>query len=64
MQTVISHHASQKVIYVDVMVNDRFIFTLRYEYCPLFKIDLKDIHDKVIEKRPTLKNKKIEFYIC
>lgn len=54
---------SSKTLFVDVMKDGRFIFTLRYSYCPLFEIDLKDIYDKAIEKRPTLRNKKIEFHI-
>ncbi len=54
---------SQKTLFVDVMKDGRFIFTLRYKYCPLFKRDLKDIYDKVIEKRPTLRNEKIELCI-
>lgn len=54
---------SQKTIFVDVMKEGRFIFTLRYKYCPLFKIDLNDIYEKVLEKRPTLRKDKIELYI-
>lgn len=40
----------KKVLFVDVMLHDRFIFTLRYKYCPLFKLDLQDVYSKVIEK--------------
>lgn len=52
----------KKVLFVDVMLNDRFIFTLRYQYCPLFKLNLQDVYSKIIEKRPSLKGKPIE--IC
>ena len=45
------------------MLHDRFIFTLRYQYCPLFKLDLQDVYSKVIEKRPSLKGKPIEIWL-
>jgi hypothetical protein len=54
---------ANKILFVDVMKDDRFVFTLRYEYCPLFKIDMNDIYEKIIEKHPTLRNKRIELYI-
>lgn len=52
-----------KVLFVDVMLNERFVFTLRYQYCPLFKLDLEDVYSKVIEKRPSLKGKPIEMWL-
>lgn len=63
MQERITSPIPQKTLFVDVMNEGRFIFTLRYKYCPLFKIDLNDIYEKVLEKRPTLRNDKIELYI-
>ena len=54
---------TRKVLFVDVMKDERFLFTMPYRYCPAFKIDLKDICDKVIEKRSSLKDKKFEIYI-
>ena len=53
----------KKVLFVDVMLHDRFIFTLRYQYCPLFKLDLHYVYSKVIEKRPSLKGKPIEIWL-
>lgn len=53
----------KKVLFVDVMLHDRFIFTLRYQYCPLFKLDLQDVYSKVIEKRHSLKGKPIEIWL-
>lgn len=41
----------------DVMLNGRFICTLKYEYSPLFPIDFEDLTKFVLEKRPTLKGK-------
>lgn len=52
----------KKVLFVDVMLHDRFVFTLRYSYCPLFKLDIDDVHSKVIEKRPTLKGKPFKMF--
>lgn len=52
-----------KVLFVDIILNDRFVFTLRYQYCPLFKLDLEDVYAKVIEKRPSLKGKPIEMFL-
>lgn len=46
-----------KTLFLDVMLNGRFVCTLKYRYCPLFPIDAKDVSDFVISKRPTLKNK-------
>ncbi len=65
MARVIStpHTTGKKVLFVDVMLHDRFIFTLRYQYCPLFKLDLQDVYSKVIEKRPSLKGKPIELWL-
>lgn len=52
-----------KVIYLDIMIKDRFVCQLTYEYCPLFPIEEKDVIDFVLKKRPSLKRKKftIEF---
>ena len=52
-----------KVLLVYNMIHYRLVFTLRYIYSPLFKMDMKDIYSKVIEKRPSLKGKPIELFI-
>ena len=41
----------------DVMLNGRFICTLKYKYCALFPIDFEDLTKFVLKKRPTLKGK-------
>ena len=41
----------------DVMLDGRFICTLKYKYCALFTIDFKDLTKFVLKKRPTLKGK-------
>lgn len=45
-----------KTLFVDVMLKGRFVCTLQYKYCPLFPIDIKELIDFVISKRPTLRN--------
>ena len=45
------------------MLHEKFVFTLKYKFCPLFKLKLEDIVEKVFEARPSLKGKPIELYI-
>ena len=49
-----------KTMYFDVMLNGTFMFQLAYKYCPIFKIDLNDVLREVFERRPSLRNKRIE----
>ena len=46
-----------KTLVFDVMLNGRFICTLKYKYCELFQIDFEDLTKFVLKKRPTLKDK-------
>lgn len=46
-----------KTFVFDVMLNGRFICTIRYEYNPLFPIDSKELAKFVLKKRPILKGK-------
>lgn len=41
----------------DIMLNGRFICTLRYKYCALFPIDSEDLKKFILSKRPSLKGK-------
>ena len=52
-----------KTLTFDVMLHDRYVCTLHYEYCPLFPIEERELHNFVVSKRPTLRNKnfRIEF---
>ena len=45
---------------IDVMTNngDRFYRTVRYDYNPLFRMDMKEVEDYVYRKCPTLKGEK------
>lgn len=46
-----------KTIYIDVMLNDRFVCQLKYEYCPAYNLNKDELREFVIQKRPTLRNK-------
>ena len=46
-----------KDLIFDVMLNGRFVCTMKYRYCPLFAITPEDIAKFVEEKRPSLKGK-------
>lgn len=39
------------------MLNERFICTLKYKFCPLFPIELDDLKKFFESKRPSLKGK-------
>lgn len=52
-----------KTIFFDVMLNDRFVHTMKYK-CPDNKeISEAMLHDYVISKLPTLKNKDFKIYL-
>lgn len=42
------------------MLRGRFVCTMSYEYCSLWPIELQDIVDLVLKKRPTLKDQPFE----
>ena len=46
-----------KTFIFDVMLNGRFICTLKYKYCALFQIRLEELEEFVLKKRPTLNGK-------
>ena len=46
-----------KTFVFDVMLNGRFVCTLKYKYFQLFPIDAEDLTKFVLKKRPTLKGK-------
>lgn len=48
---------TNKIFVFDVMLNGRFVCTLKYEYCPLFPIDFEELDKFILSKRPTLKGK-------
>ena len=47
----------RKYIFCDVMAGGRFVKTLRYPYCGLFRLDMDALSAYVREKLPTLKNR-------
>lgn len=49
-----------KTFVFDIMLNGRFICTLKYKYCSLFPIDFEDLIKFVLKKRPILKGKDLK----
>lgn len=43
-----------KTFVFDVMLNGRFICTLKYKYCALFPIDFEELEKFILDKRPSL----------
>lgn len=41
----------------DVMLNGRYVCTLKYDYCPLFPVEASRLSDFVESKRPSLRGK-------
>lgn len=41
----------------DIMLNGKFVCTLRYKYCALFPIDSENSKKFILSKRPSLKGK-------
>lgn len=46
-----------KVIYIDIMVNNRFYRQMPYQYNPLWEIDIADVKSNVLNAYPNLRNK-------
>ena len=46
-----------KALFLDIMLNNRFVCTLKYMYCPLFVIRKEELLKFVLDKRPSLKGK-------
>lgn len=51
-----------KTLFIDVMLRDRFVCTLRYKFLACFPIDLEDREKFVEEKRPSLKGKPYQLF--
>lgn len=41
----------------DIMLNGRFVCTLRYKYCALLPINFDDLKEFILSKRSSLKGK-------
>lgn len=41
----------------DIMLNGKYICTLKYDYNALFPIDLEELNKFILSKRPSLKGK-------
>lgn len=62
LKTRNSQPNGMKTLFVDVMLKERFVFTLRYRYCPLFRLDLEDVAKEVVKRRPSLKGKPFQMW--
>jgi len=45
------------------MYKGRFVCTMTYEFNPIFKFSFDDLFEFIYQKRPSLRNKKIEIYM-
>lgn len=52
-----------KTIFLDIMLDGRYVRTLKYKFCSLFPINMDDLRKYVVSKMPALKGEpfKIEF---
>lgn len=46
-----------KALFLDIMLNNRFVCTLKYMYCLFFAIRYEALIKYVLDKRPSLKGK-------
>lgn len=46
-----------KTFVFDVMLNGRFVCTLKYKYCALFPIDFEELKKFILCKKPSLRGK-------
>lgn len=51
-----------KTVIFDVMCEGRFIMQYRHKWCPIFPINLEEVVNEILLKRPTLKGKHIELF--
>ena len=54
--------AKYNTIFVDIMMDDRFLFTMKYKWLACFAFNVEDVQRKVFEMRPSLKGKPI--HLC
>lgn len=46
-----------KTFVFDIMLDGRFVCTLKYKYCALFQIDFEELKKFILSKKPSLKGK-------
>ena len=52
-----------KKVKFDIMYKGRYVCTMTYEFNPLFKFSFEDLFEFIYQKRPSLRNKKIDIYL-
>lgn len=51
-----------KTVYLDIMIKDKFICQLVFNYCPIFKVTDEEIRKFVLENKTTLSKQKFEIF--
>lgn len=51
-----------RTITFDVMCNGRFVMQYQYRWCQAFPINLEEVVNEILLRRPTLKGKQIELF--
>ena len=49
-------------LFIDVLCKGRYVFTLRYKHSRTSYLDVNDVYNAVLKKRPTLKGEHLELY--
>lgn len=49
-----------KALFLDIMLNDRFVCTLKYMYCPLFAIKYEALIKFILDKIPFFERQTIQ----
>lgn len=49
-----------KALFLDIMLNDRFVCTLKYMYCPLFVIRYEALIKFVLDKKTVFERQTIQ----
>ena len=58
----ITRKKGYEIIYLDVMIKDKFICQLTFQYCPLFKISHDEVVKFVLENRPNLIKQEFQIF--
>ena len=48
---------TSSVVYIDIMLGNRFYTQLEYEYCPLWPIEEKEVETFIESRCPSLKGR-------
>lgn len=51
-----------KYIHIDIMVNGRYLCTMRKPHCPAFRLSIQELRDYIEKQRPSLAGKTYDVY--